>query len=145
MQKFGLFMLLLVFVSCMGAPAQNFTANFNDASFLVSRGDTSGRVLIVCGENGFFGKVSVSLEGAPTGISLTFPDSKEFTAIDCPTTLGNALQPLAVVPAPVNFILSASSTAVLGNDLTFKVVLKSSNVTKKLDVTITITDPVAGG
>jgi hypothetical protein len=135
MKTLGLSVLALALVACPSPPPQNFTATLSASSFVASRGGSSSRLLNVCGEGGFRGKVTVTLEGAPAGVSITVPSTLSFDALDCSTALA---QPAAVVIT--NFELSASPTAPLGNNQAFRIVL-TSNITKKLDATISISDP----
>ncbi len=144
MKRFAMLILAAAgFLTSCGEPPQNFTATFNGvtagtpASFTSNQGGADGLDLTICGEGSFTGKVSVSLENAPSGVSITTPANLEFIASNCAAT---ALAP-AIVVAAKNFILGVSSTATIGTNIPFKVVLSSKNVTKKIDATITIQVP----
>ena len=132
-----------LFVACPGTP-QNFIANFvgvaegATATFASVQGGSDGRDLNVCGTGGFTsGTVTVSLEGAPVGVSITTPTNKQFTVVSCAAT---GARP-SIVIAPKNFILSVANNATIGNNQAFKVVVQSSNVTQKLNANISITAP----
>ncbi len=87
----------------------------------------------LCGLNGFSGQgaVTLSLENAPAGVSLSLPSNGKLDVFEiCPTAPN--------VTSGGNVKLSVAENAKLGNAQPFFLVLKSQNITKRIAATFTI-------
>ncbi len=129
------------------APVQDFTARYEPnvatASFNVNQNGSESTNLSLCGLAGFSGKVSVALENAPVGVSISKPNPLEFDlSTACRTSAG--INPQLVVTTKDMFIAVAADAPIVSNR-NFNFVFRSSDVTKRLPATISISAaPVLG-
>lgn len=133
------------------APTQDFTAVYdpispNPAVFDVVQNSNAGINVSLCGLGTFTsGNITVSLENAPTGVTLTKPAGNVFTLPTACRTNAAGLAPQVVVVTKDMFIGVAANAPIVSNQA-FNFVFTSSDVVKKLPATISISAaPVLAG
>jgi predicted aconitase with swiveling domain len=124
-------------------PTQDFTAaydpsNITTAAFNVNQGSSDGVNVSLCGLGGFSsGNITVSLENAPTGVSLTKPAGNVFTIpTACRAAVGAS--PQAIIVATKDMFIAVAADAPIVSNQAFNFVFSSSDVVKKLPATISI-------
>ncbi|BCZ90222.1 M66 family metalloprotease [Thermus thermophilus] len=109
-------------------PPPTFTLALSPASLSVQQGGQGQTTLTLTPQNGFTGTVSLSLVGAPSGVSLS-PTSVQVTGAD-----------------PVNQTLTLTVAAsVNSGTYALKVRGTSGSLSKEADLALTVTAPSGGG
>jgi hypothetical protein len=143
--KIGLFIgLALTLTACPPAP-DDFTARYDPlittTVFDAIQGNGYGTNLSLCGLGAFSnGVVTVSLENAPTGVSISKPSSLEFNlATACRTNAAGITPQIAVTPK--DLLIAVAANAPIVSNQNFNFVFKSKNITRKLAAQISIKAP----
>ena len=145
--KIGLFIgLALTLTACPPAP-DDFTARYepliDKVVFDAVQGDGYGTNISLCGLGSFSGVVTVSLENAPMGVSISKPSPLEFNLGTACRTNAAGVAPQIVIVAKDLLIAVASNAPIVSNQ-NFNFVFKSKNITRKLAATISIKAPPSG-
>ncbi len=142
--KIGLFIgLALTLTACPPAP-EDFTARYDPVItttiFDAVQGNGYGTNISLCGLGAFSGVVSVSLENAPVGVSISKPSPLEFNLGTACRTNATGVAPQIVVVAKDLLIAVAANAPIVSNQ-NFNFVFKSKNITRKLAAQISIKAP----
>ncbi len=138
--------LAAAITGCLPPPiTQNFTAIYDPlvdtAVFNVNQNSADGINVSVCGLGSFStGKVTVSLENAPTGVTISKPTTAEFDVFAaCRTNAAaSGVNPQAIGVGTKDLMIAIAADAPLVTARSFNFVLRSNDVTKRLPATITI-------
>jgi hypothetical protein len=144
--KIGLFIGLALTLTACPPPVvlQDFTARYEPLQdkvvFDAVQGNGYGTNISLCGLGSFSGVVSVSLENAPIGVSISAPSSLEFDLSKACRTTAAGLAPQVGIVAK-DLLIAVAANAPITSTKNFNFVFKSKNVTRKLAASISIQTP----
>ena len=125
MRKAWIILLLgILFTACSRPPAPDFNISLNPPSLTIEQGNNGTTTLTLTPQGGFSGEVSLSLEGAPIGVTLS-PGSIQVTG---PSAL------------PTSLTLTVAPT-VDAMTYRFRVRASSGNINKTADLSLTVDAP----